>query len=41
MVHVYQNNGFNIALDVNSGAVHVVDDVVYDLIPELEECVKA
>ena len=41
MVHVYQNNGFNIALDVNSGAVHVVDDVVYDLIPELEESVKA
>ena len=41
MVHVYQNNGFKIALDVNSGAVHVVDDVVYDLIPELEECIKA
>lgn len=41
MVHVYRNNGFNIALDVNSGAVHVIDDVVFDLIPALEECVKA
>lgn len=41
MVHVYQNNGFNLVLDVNSGAVHVVDDVVYDLIPGLEEWIKA
>ena len=36
MVHQYKNNGFNIVLDVNSGAVHVVDDIVYDLIPEVE-----
>ncbi len=40
MVHVYQNNGYYIALDVNSGAVHVVDEVVYHLIPALEEAVK-
>lgn len=33
MVHQYKNNGYNIVLDVNSGAVHVVDDVVYDIIP--------
>ena len=39
MVHCYKNNGFNIVLDVNSGAVHVVDDMVYDLIPALEECI--
>ena len=25
MIHQYQNNGYNIVLDVNSGAVHVVD----------------
>ncbi len=37
MVHRYKNNGYNIVLDVNSGAVHVVDDVVYDLIPLMEE----
>ena len=32
MIHQYKNNGFNIVLDVNSGSVHVVDDVVYDVI---------
>ena len=37
MVHAYRNNGYNIVLDVNSGSVHVVDDVVYDLIPVVEE----
>ena len=37
MVHTYKNNGYNIVLDVNSGSVHVVDDVVYDLIPVVEE----
>ncbi len=32
MVHQYKNNGYNIVLDVNSGAVHVVDDAAYDVI---------
>ena len=32
MVHQYKNNGYNIVLDVNSGAIHVVDDVTYDVI---------
>lgn len=32
MIHQFINNGFNIVTDVNSGAVHVVDDVVYDII---------
>lgn len=32
MIHQYKNNGYNIVLDVNSGAVHVVDDVTYDAI---------
>lgn len=40
MVHCYENNGFYIALDVNSGAVHVVDRVVYEIIPLLEQDVK-
>ena len=26
MIHQYKNNGYNIVLDVNSGAIHVVDD---------------
>ena len=33
MVYQYKNNGYNIVLDVNSGAVHVVDNVAYDVIP--------
>ncbi len=37
MIHLYQNNGYNIALDVNSGAVHVVDKAAYDVIGALEE----
>ena len=32
MVHQYRNNGYNIVLDVNSGAIHVVDDVAYEII---------
>ena len=40
MVHVYKKNGYNLALDVNSGCVHVIDDVVYDLIPVLGDAVK-
>jgi len=32
VVHQYKNNGYNIVLDVNSGMVHVVDDLAYDII---------
>ena len=39
-VHQYKNNGYNIVLDVNSGAVHVVDDVVYDVLALYESCTK-
>lgn len=37
MIHQYKNNGYNIILDVNSGSVHVVDDVAYDVISMYEE----
>ena len=37
VIHLYQNNGYNIVLDVNSGAVHVVDQAAYDVIGVLEE----
>ncbi len=37
MVHQYKNNGYNIVLDVNSGSVHIVDDLVYDVIPVVED----
>ncbi len=32
MIHQYKNNGYNIVMDVCSGAVHVVDDITYDVI---------
>ncbi|MBR0381890.1 MAG: thioether cross-link-forming SCIFF peptide maturase [Eubacterium sp.] len=37
MVHQYKNNGYNIVMDVCSGAVHVVDDVTYDVIALYED----
>lgn len=37
MIHQYQNNGYNIVLDVNSGAVHVVDETAYKVIESLCE----
>ena len=40
MIHCYQSNGYSIVMDVNSGAVHVVDDLVYQLVPLLEPLVK-
>ncbi|MBQ4186173.1 MAG: thioether cross-link-forming SCIFF peptide maturase, partial [Clostridiales bacterium] len=37
MVHQYKLGGYNIVLDVCSGALHVVDDLSYDMIAELEK----
>ena len=37
MIHQYKNNGYNIVMDVCSGAIHVVDDVTYDVIALFEE----
>ena len=37
MTHQYKNNGYNIVLDVNSGSVHVVDDIVYGAIAHMVE----
>lgn len=32
MVHQYKLNGYNIVLDTCSGSIHVVDEVIYDMI---------
>lgn len=40
MIHQYKNNGYNIVLDVNSGCVHIVDDLVYDIITLYEKMDK-
>ena len=37
MIHQYKNNGYAIVLDVNSGSVHVVDEIVYDVIALLDQ----
>lgn len=36
MIHKYKLNGFNIVLDVNSGGVHIVDELTYDLLDNIE-----
>ena len=36
MVHQYLNNGYYIALDVNSGSVHVIDKLCYDILEALK-----
>ncbi len=37
MIHKYSMNGFNIVLDVNSGAVHVVDDIAFEVLDFYKE----
>ena len=37
MIHQYVSNGYNIVLDVNSGCVHVVDEMTYRAVPFVEE----
>ena len=37
MIHQYKLNGYNIVLDVCSGAVHCVDEVAYDVIAMYED----
>lgn len=46
MIHKFNKNGVYVALDVNSGAVHVIDELVFDILdhyPEksIPETVKA
>ena len=40
MIHKYKLNGYNIALDVNSGAVHILDDISYDILEILNDSIK-
>jgi uncharacterized protein len=37
LIHQYKNNGYNIVMDINSGAIHVVDEVSYDMIALYED----
>ena len=40
MIHKFSMNGYNIVLDVNGGAVHVVDEVAYNLVDLYKEKTK-
>lgn len=40
VVHQYKNNGYSIVLDVNSGCVHIVDELTYDIIALYEKMEK-
>ena len=40
MIHAYKMNGYNIILDQNSGCVHSVDEVAYDIITRYKENTK-
>ena len=37
MIHKFSMNGINVLMDINSGAVHAVDDVVYDIADRYED----
>ena len=36
MIHKFKLAGYNVLLDVNSGGVHIVDDLTYDLLDNVE-----
>lgn len=37
LIHQYKSNGYNIVLDVNSGCIHVVDEIVYKVVALLDQ----
>lgn len=41
MIHKYKLNGYNIVVDVNSGGIHVVDDVCYDILDHKDDPLDA
>ncbi len=41
MIHAYKLSGYNIILDVNSGCVHVVDEVAFDIISDYDKKEKS
>lgn len=41
MLHKYESNGLKIVIDVNSGCVHVFDEIAYDVVDYISESVEA
>ena len=40
MTHCFENNGYNIVMDVESGAVHLCDDLVLKAVPAVEDILE-
>ncbi len=40
VIHQYKSGGYNIVMDIHSGSIHVVDDIVYDVLPLVEPLVN-
>ncbi len=40
-IHQYVNNGYHIVMDLNSGAIHVTDRLVYDVVALLDQGLSA
>lgn len=36
MIHAYKSNGIDIVMDIESGSVHIVDDIVFDIVNALD-----
>ena len=39
MLHKYEQNGLKIVMDVNSGAVHAVDQLAWDILDHYSDSV--
>lgn len=37
MIHLFKQNGYNICLDVNSGAIHVLDDQAFEILSNCKD----
>lgn len=37
MVHTYKLNGYNIAVDGNSGSIHILDDISFDILGKMKD----
>lgn len=37
MVHTYSLNGYKIAIDGNSGNIHVLDDITFDMLKDEDD----
>ncbi len=40
LLHKYELNGLNIVIDVNSGSVHVFDEIAYDVVDFIQQPVE-